>query len=125
LRRQPSTGRHALLHMSAMRFGRQRPFPPVTRVVAVPAGGNNVVSGVRTSLGTRMEVLGRASKDFRQTSRPPGYRLKRIQGFIPHGQAAVEAAAPLSDHFLTTQILQCFHGTGSPFDFMRSECAAS
>jgi len=72
LRRQPSTRRHALLHMRAMRFGRQWPFPPVTRVVAEQAGGNDVVSAVRTTLGTRMEVLGRASEGFRQFARPAG-----------------------------------------------------
>jgi len=70
LRRKPSSRRHALLHMRAVRFGRQWPFPPVTRVVAEQAGGNDVVSGVRTTLGTRMEVLGRASEGFRQFARP-------------------------------------------------------
>ena len=119
LRHQPSSRRHALLHMRAVRFGRQWPFPPVTRVVAEQAGGNDVVSGVRTTLGTRMEVLGRASEDFRQTS-CAGYRQTSIHGFIPHGKIAVKAAPPLCEHLLTAQILQCFHGTG-PFIRLREK----
>lgn len=70
-------------------------------------------------------MLGSALEGFRQSTRLAIYRQTVTQGFIPHGQAAVEAAAPLCGHFLTTQILQCFHGTGTPFDFMRSECATS
>jgi hypothetical protein len=111
--------------MSAMRFRRPWPFPPVTRVVAEQAGGNDVVSVVRTTLGTRMEMLGSASEDFRQSTRLAIYRQTVAKGFIPYGQAAVEAAPPLCGHFLTTQILQCFHCTGTPFNFMRSECATS
>jgi hypothetical protein len=125
LRRMPSSRRHALLHMHAVPFGRLWPFPPVTRVVAVPAGGNDVVRGIRTTLGTRMEMLGGAAEDFRQASRPAGYRQTQVQGLIPHVETAVIAESLLCDHLLTAQILKCFHGTDTPFDFMRSECAAS
>ena len=122
-RREPSSRRHALLHMRAVRFGRQWSFPPVTCVVAEQAGSNDVVSGVGTTLGSRMEMLCGASEDFRQFSRPAVYRQTRVQGFIPQREIAVKAAPPLCDHLLTAQILQCFHGTGTPFDFVRSECA--
>ena len=125
LRRMPSSRRHALLHMHAVPFGRLWPFPPVTRVVAVPAGGNDIVRGIRTTLGTRMEMLGGAAEDFRQASRPAGYRQTQVQGLIPHVETAVIAESLLCDHLLAAQILKCFHGTDTPFDFMRSECAAS
>ena len=125
LRHQPSSRRHALLHMRAVRFGRQWPFPSVTRVIAEQAGGNDVIRGVRTTLRSRMEMLRGASEDSRQSSRPVGYWQTRVQGNIPHGKIAVKTAPSLCKHLLTAQILQCFHGTGTPFDFMRSECAAS
>lgn len=120
LRHQPSSRRHALLHMRAVRFGRQWPFPSVTRVIAEQAGGNDVITGVRTTLGSRMEMLCGASEDFRQSSRSAGYWQTRVQGFIPHREIAVKAAPPLCEHLLTAQILQCFHGTG-PFIRLREK----
>ena len=122
---QPSTCRHAPAHMRAMRFGRHRPFPPVTQVVAVQTRSNDVVGCVSAPFRTGVKMLSRALQDFRQSARLATDRQTGIWGFIPYGEVAVKTAAPLFEHLLTTQVLKCFHGTGTPFDFMRSECATS
>ena len=48
-----------------------------------------------------------------------------IQRRIPHWQAAVVTPPSLRMHLGLADIFDFSHNTGSPFNFVRSECAAS
>jgi hypothetical protein len=123
MRRQPSARSHSPLHMRAMHFGRPWLFPAMPNVIAVPTSGNNIVSGIHTTFRTRVEMLGRASQVLWQGFRSAVRLRDRVSSIIPHRQAAVIATAALCDHLFLSYLLQCSHDTGTPFDFVKSECA--
>jgi hypothetical protein len=97
-------------------------MPPL---VAEKTGGDDVLRRVCATLGSREEMLGRASKRLRLSIAPAIRRRTIIGGVIPHRQTAVIAAAFLREHLRPADVVQCSHATGTPFDFVRSECAAS
>jgi hypothetical protein len=95
------------------------------RPVAEKTGGDDVLRRVCATLGPRVEMFGRTSERLRLSITPAFRRRTIIEGFIPHRQAAIVAAAFLREHLRPADVLQYSHGTGPPFDFVRSECAAS
>lgn len=121
---KPPACRHSLLHVLTMRFGREWQFPPMAAVVAIPAGGNDVVGCIPPTFGAWVEMLGSAAQALHRRFR--SLLSRSCSGcIVPHQQVAVIAASPLGDHLFSADVLQCSHGTGPSFDFVRSECAAS
>jgi hypothetical protein len=97
-------------------------MPPL---VAEKTGGDDVLRRVCATLGSREEMLCSASENLRMSDTPAFRRRTIIDGVIPHRQAAIVAAAFLREHLRPADVLKCSHSTGTPFDFVRSECAAS
>jgi hypothetical protein len=95
------------------------------RPVAEETGGDDVLSRIRSTLGPGVEMLGSASEDPWFLITPASRRRTIVEGVIPHLQAAIVAAAFLRTHLRPSDVLECFHGTGTPFDFVRSERATS
>lgn len=97
----------------------------MTLVVAVEAGGNDVIGFIRAPFGTGLEMFGSATQGIQRRLHLASLSWKRSNGIIPHRQVAIITEAPLCYHLILTDILQCAHGTSPPFNFVRSECAAS
>jgi hypothetical protein len=76
-------------------------------VIAVPAGRNDVLIRVATTVGTGVQMLGGAAeRPWRPLRVVVSLRRRGFSGIVPHLQAAVVAAATLGHHLPSADTFQ-------------------
>lgn len=124
LRCQPLSRCHAFLNMRAMCIWSQWLFFAMAPRVAIETGGDNVLRSVNAALGPSTQMLGSTPQHLLHSPRAADFWQFMIHCRIPHWKTAIVTLAPLRMHLGQADSLYFSHNTGSPFGFIRSECAA-